>query len=82
MVKIAKNIAVSESGFIFNPTTGDSFSCNAVAADVINLLKENLSIEQVKERVMDKYSVQEAELDKDLQDLWLQLRDHNLLDAL
>ena len=80
MVKISKNIAVSESGFIFNPTTGDSFSCNAVAADVINLLKENLSLEQVKARIIEKYEVQESELDKDLQDLWLQLRDNNLLE--
>ncbi len=79
MVKISKNIAISESGFIFNPSTGDSFSCNDVAADVINLLKENRSIEQVKAQIIEKYNVQESELDKDLQDLWLQLRDNNLL---
>jgi diphthamide synthase (EF-2-diphthine--ammonia ligase) len=79
-MKISKNIAVSESGFIFNPTTGDSFSCNAVAADIINLLKENMTLEQVKSRIMLKYEVQESEIDKDLQDLWLQLRDNNLLE--
>jgi len=82
MIKISKNIAVSESGFIFNPTTGDSFSCNGVAADVINLLKENQNIEQVKTRIIEKYDVQESEIDKDLQDLWLQLRDNNLLDSI
>ncbi len=79
-MKISKNIAVSESGFIFNPTTGDSFSCNAVAADVINLLKENQTLEQVKTRIIEKYEVHASELDKDLQDLWLQLRDNNLLE--
>jgi hypothetical protein len=45
------------------------------------LLKENQSIEQVKARIIEKYHVQEVELDKDLQDLWLQLRDNNLLEA-
>lgn len=78
-MKLSKNIAISESGFIFNPTTGDSFSCNSVAADIVNLLKEGLSKEEIKKKIVTKYDVDTAMFDKDLQDFNLQLRDNNLL---
>jgi len=78
-MKLSKNIAISESGFIFNPTTGDSFSCNSVAADIVNLLKEGLSKEEIKKKIVSKYDVDTGMFDKDLQDFNLQLRDNNLL---
>jgi hypothetical protein len=37
---LRKNIATSESGFIFNPATGDSFSANPVAAEILLQLKQ------------------------------------------
>jgi DNA-directed RNA polymerase delta subunit len=79
VIKISRNIAISESGFIFNPATGDSFTCNEVAADIINLLKENLSLEDLIKRILEKYDIEETDLDRDLQDFWMQMRDHNLL---
>ncbi len=78
-MKLSKNIAISESGFIFNPTTGDSFSCNAVASDIVNFLKEGLPKDEIKKRIAAKYDVDLAMFDKDLQDFQLQLRDNNLL---
>ena len=46
-MRIKKNIAVSESGFLFNPSTGDSFSVNPVGQDVIKLMKEDKSDEDI-----------------------------------
>jgi hypothetical protein len=78
-MKLSKNIAISESGFIFNPTTGDSFSCNSVAADIVNLLKEGLPKEEIKKKIVAKYDVDTTMFDRDLQDFNLQLRENNLL---
>ena len=39
-MKIHSNLAVSDSGFIFNPSNGDSFSTNTVGAELIRLLKD------------------------------------------
>ena len=44
-MQINKNIAISDSGFVFNPSTGDSFSTNQVGLEIIRLLKENKSKE-------------------------------------
>ncbi len=79
-MKIKKNIATSDSGFIFNPSTGDSFSANPVAAEIILLLKEGKSSKSVKETILDKYDVDATSLEKDFDDLIGQLRDSNLLD--
>ncbi|MFM2358786.1 MAG: hypothetical protein RLY16_779, partial [Bacteroidota bacterium] len=38
-MQLKKNIATSDAGFIFNPSTGDSFSANPLAAEIILELK-------------------------------------------
>ena len=40
MIALKKNIAVSESGFVFNPTSGDSFSLNTVGTEILKLMKD------------------------------------------
>jgi len=39
-MNIKKNIALSDSGFIFNPSTGESFSMNPIGLEIITMLKE------------------------------------------
>lgn len=67
-MKIKKNIAISESGFIFNPTTGDSFSTNPIGFEIINLLKEEKSKEDIKAFVLQKYFIDESTFEKDFYD--------------
>ena len=45
---IKKNIATNEFGFVFNPATGDSFNSNPIAAEIIKLMKENQSLNEIK----------------------------------
>jgi len=39
-MRIKDNIAVSASGLIFNPDTGESFTVNPMGAEIISKLKE------------------------------------------
>jgi hypothetical protein len=77
---IKKNIATSESGFIFNPSTGDSFSANPLANEIIQSLKEGQSIQKIKSSITDRYDVDVFQLEKDLDNFVLQLREANLLE--
>ena len=79
-MQLRKNIATSESGFIFNPATGDSFSANPLASEIITLLKQGLSASEIKKNIQEKYDVENGQLEKDWDDFLLQLRDANLLD--
>jgi hypothetical protein len=74
---LKKNIAVSKSGFIFNPSTGDSYTVNQIAAEILELLKENKSLDDIKQGILKNYEVDEKSLDEDLTDFsghLLQLR--------
>lgn len=77
-MQINKNIAISDSGFIFNPSTGDSFSTNQVGMEIIRLLKENKSKEELIQEVVSKFNVDAATVEKDLADFSLMLNNYQL----
>ncbi len=79
-MQLKKNIATSESGFIFNPTTGDSFSANPIAAEIILKIKEGLSDESIKLFIRETYDVTSSQIEKDWDDFINQLRAANLLE--
>ena len=79
-MKLKKNIATSEEGFIFNPGTGDSFSANPIGSDIISLLKEDKSLVNIVEIICAKYDVDQSLFVKDLDDFESQLRDYGILE--
>lgn len=79
-MQLKKNIASSESGFIFNPTTGDSYSANPIAADILLKIKEGLSDDGIKAYIRDTYDVSASQLEKDWDDFINQLKAANLLE--
>lgn len=79
-MQLKKNIATSESGFIFNPTTGDSYSANPIASEIITLLKEGTSTQNIKTQILERYDVSSAQLEKDWDDFTNQLKNANILE--
>ncbi len=79
-MKLKKNIATSENGFVFNPSTGDSFSSNPIAATILGLLKAGHSAEEIKTELLSQYEVEPSQLERDIDDFLHQLRDENLLE--
>ena len=49
-----KNIALSDTGFLFNPSTGDSYSTNPIGLDIIRELKEGSSPKEVLKFIMEE----------------------------
>jgi hypothetical protein len=78
-MKLNKNLAVSETGFIFNPTSGDSFTANEIGADILNLMKDDKSLADIKTALLEKYDVEPNQLEKDVDDYIVLLRDNNLI---
>jgi hypothetical protein len=77
-MKMRKNIAVSDSGFIFNPGTGDSFSTNPIGMEIIALMKEEKDIEAIKSVITGKYNVDDATFEKDYFDFLNMLQSYQL----
>jgi hypothetical protein len=80
-MKIKKHIAISDSGVIFNGATGDSYSMNPIALEILNLIKADLPEDQIKSKVLDKFDVDPDRLDGDLYDFYAHLRQLNLLES-
>ncbi len=74
-----KNIAISESGFVFNPMTGDSFSANPVGKDILQWMREEQSEEEIIQQLKKKYKVEAAVAEKDLYDFMLMLKTYQLI---
>ena len=79
---LKKNIATSESGFIFNPSTGDSYSANPVAAEILQLMQQGSPASSIKEHILATYEVETLRLEQDWDDFMSQLKEANLLDNL
>ena len=79
-MKLKKNIATSGEGFIFNPGTGDSFSTNAIGADIISLLKDEKPKQLIIDTICSMYDVDQNQFEKDLDDYLSQLKDFSILD--
>lgn len=77
---LKKNIATSETGFIFNPSTGDSYSANPIATEIMGLLKEGKSTSAIKTQILERYDVTPAQLEKDWDDFANQLKYANILE--
>lgn len=80
MIRIKKNIATSENGFIFNPATGDSFSGNGMASEILLAMKNGQQDVQIKQDILLKYEVSAEQLDRDWEDWIVQLKEANLLE--
>jgi len=79
-MKLNKNIAISESGFIFNPTTGDSFSLNEVGLEILELLKEEKTIDQITTHFTNQYEIDAASFEKYFYDFVGMLKHYQLID--
>ena len=79
-MRLKKNIATSEEGFIFNPGTGDSFSTNEIGTDIISLLKDEETHQIIIDTICSKYDVDQNQFEKDLDDYLSQLKDYTILE--
>lgn len=79
-MKLKKNIAISENGFLFNPETGDSFIVNPIAKEILNYLEEGYDIEKLKQLILDRYEVDLVTLEKNMEDFLEMLQHNELLD--
>lgn len=79
-MRVRKNIATSEEGFLFNPTTGDSFSTNKIGTEIIRLLKTDSSTKAVVDAICEKYDVDKSLFERDFEDFSLQLKEFSILE--
>ena len=71
---------MSESGFIFDPTTGDSYSVNQTGSIIIEYLKEGLSEDQIIDNLKETFDSDTEQMRKDLDDFLHYLKQLKMID--
>jgi hypothetical protein len=74
-----QDLAISDSGFIFDPVTGNSYTSNKTAVYIINRLKTGDDVLSIAKTLTEEYDVKRDEAEQDILHLKELLRGNNLL---
>lgn len=79
-MRLKKNIALSESGFVFDPSTGDSYSLNEQAQEIVRMMNEDKSLDQISEKITGIYDIDKSGFEKYYFDFLGALRQYALIE--
>ena len=69
-----KGLAVSESGLIFDPTTGTIYTSNSIGLLILSSLREGKEDLEIRNLILNDYDIDELTAERDLYDFYNQLR--------
>lgn len=79
-MKLNKNLAISETGFIYHPVTGEAFKVNDTGKEILQMMQEELSEIEIKERFVNEYEVDEVTFERYLVDFIGMLKQYQILE--
>jgi hypothetical protein len=74
-----KSLAISDSGFIFDPVSGHSYTINETGLTLLRMLKTDKEIAEIIQDFLVEYDVSEDELDLDIQEFIQTLKSYYLI---
>jgi hypothetical protein len=80
-MRLKRNIAVSESGFIFDPSTGESYSLNSQGIEILTMLKELKTTGEITEFFVNEYEVDREDFERYLVDFTGMLKQFKLVEG-
>ena len=72
-------LAISDTGFVFDPLSGATFNVNAAGLTLLDGLKAGLGRAGLIERLEARFEIGSADLDRDLDEFVTLLREHGLV---
>lgn len=79
MMQLKDNIVVTETGFVFDPDTGESFSVNPIGRELLEKLGQHLGTEAITQQITEKYDVDALRFQRYFDDFLIMLRHFNLV---
>jgi len=72
-IKKFGKLAISDSGMVFDTSTGHIFASNPVGVSILNALRDGSDGKEINRLVVDKFLVDERTAEKDISDFFNQL---------
>ena len=79
MMQLKENIVITDTGFVFDPDTGESFSVNPIGRELLEKLGQQLSAGEITEQITEKYDVDALRFQRYFDDFLIMLRHFNLV---
>lgn len=76
---IPEYIAISDSGFLFLPSTGETFTLNQIGKDIFKMIQSGKDDDAIFEQITAEYDVDKQTLEKDFSDFIQQLKSYSLV---
>jgi hypothetical protein len=70
-----RRLAVSESGFVFDPTSGHHFTVNETGLVLLRHLQKNQDLSSILNAVTQEYNVNQRDLERDVLEFLRLLRE-------
>lgn len=70
-----QRLAISESGFVFDPVSGHNFTVNETGLAILRLLQKNTEIEPLLDHLSQDYDMSQREIERDVLEFAGVLRD-------
>lgn len=80
-MSIKSNIAISDSGFLFDANTGDSYTVNKTGQVILSMIKEGADTEEIAKNIMEEYDVEKSTLMHYIDDFVNMLKRYELFEA-
>lgn len=80
-MKLKTNLAISETGFVFDPSTGDSYTLNPQGVEILELLKKKKNSAEIAKALSEKYDTTVANAEKDIIDFTAMLKHYGLIET-
>ena len=72
-------LAINPEGFVFDPSSGESFTVNPVGLSILSGLQKDKSSEVIAQELLDEYEVDLDQVERDILDFQSHLRTYHLL---
>ena len=63
-MKIKTGLNVNDTGFLFDPSTGESYSLNDIGIKYFNFLSAGKSRDDIRNAIIEEYDVDDATFEK------------------
>ena len=80
-MNIKKSLAISESGFVFDPSTGDSYTLNPMGLQLLIMLREGKGREEIIQDITNEYDVDAHTFERYFQDFMGMLKQMQLVNS-
>ncbi len=74
--ELLSRLAVNDSGFVFDPVTGRSYTVNPSGLALLRRLQLDGSPDQLGSAMMEQFDAEERDIERDLMEFAAQLRRH------